>query len=109
MKTYYYEEIGKAFHITFQYVGNPAITVQIKPKDDQISPSFNVSLKSALLPINVYNKSVYVNGYTADMDFGTIKDWFNTMYEMIAENALGTSNYTFFVEGQGKQNDDIVL
>lgn len=100
MKTYYYGEIGKAFHITFQYVGNPAITVQIKPKDGQISPSFNVSLKSALLPINVYNKSVYVNGYTADMDFGTIKDWFNTTYEMIAENALGTSNYTFFVEGQ---------
>lgn len=109
MKTYHYGEIGKAFHIIFRYVGNPAITLQINPNDGQTSPSFNVSLKSTLLPINVYNTLVYVNGYTADMDFGTIKDCFNTTYEKIAENALGTSNHTFFVEGQGKQNEDIAL
>lgn len=100
MKTYHYGEIGKAFHIIFRCVGDPEITLQIKPKDGQTSPSFNVSLKPALLPIDVYNTLVYVNGYTADMDFGTIKDWFNTTYEMIAENALGASNHTFFVEGQ---------
>lgn len=109
MKTYHYGEIGKAFHIIFRCVGDPEITLQIKHKDGQTSPSFNVSLKSALLPIDVYNTLVYVNGYTADMDFGTIKDWFNTTYEMIAENALGASNHTFFVEGQGKPNEDIVL
>ncbi|XP_078321010.1 neural cell adhesion molecule 2-like isoform X2 [Crassostrea virginica] len=94
----YHGEIGKVFSVLFQCVGFPNMSLKINVKEKGNSPSFNVSIVHEYVEISMHDTVLNVNGTSIEMDFGVIKDWFNTTYELIAENSVGTKKHTFFVD-----------
>ena len=103
MKEGYHGEIGKQFSIIFRCVGQPDVpTLQIKSQKRDTGPMFNVSTMRDLVEITIYGILLSTNGTTVTMTFGVIKDWFNITYELTAENSVGVSNHSFFVDSHGK-------
>ena len=103
MKDGYHGEIGKQFSMIFRSVGQPDLpTLKINTKNRDIGPMFNVTTMRDLVEIAIYGILLSTKCTTVTMTFGVIKDWFNTTYELTAENSVGVSNHSFFVDSHGK-------
>ena len=85
------------------------MSLKINVKEKENSPSFNVSVVHEYVEISMHNTVLNMNGTSIEMDFGVIKDWFNTTYELIAENSVGTKKHTFFVDSHGTHINFILI
>ena len=85
------------------------MSLKINVKEKGNSPSFNVSIVHEYVEISMHDTVLNVNGTSIKMDFGVIKDWFNTTYELIAENSVGTKKHTFFVDSHGTNINFILI